>query len=323
MNITLPRFKIGDNQPTYIIAEVGSNWVTFQDVYESVKKAKQVGADAVKFQMFDKKDLFGLDMAEVVSIQPIWLETLRNECDNQGIDLLCTGFSPDRYDMIDPFVDMHKIASAEATHVRILQKVNSLGKPVMLSTGAKYPHEIEQALTYLKDVPVIVCYCAASYPAKDIDLRRIDVYRKRFKTLMGYSDHSIDIRIIPTAATRDHKACVLEKHVSFINADTPDKPHSLNFGEFKAMVSAVRGTETLELVPTKEEAPFITNHNRRLIAIKDIKEGDKFEEGINYDTCRSTKPEHHAYSGFMVHFLQNKNARTDIYKGCGIGPGDV
>lgn len=323
MQITLPSGNIGDGCPTYIIAEIGSNFVDKEDAIESIRLAKAAGADAVKYQLYTHESLYGFKGNSKGTLPASWLIDLKVAAEDRGIDFLCTAFSPEEYDIVDRWVDMHKIASAESTHVRILQKVNSLGKPVMMSTGAKYPHEIEQALKYLKDVPVILCYCAASYPAKDIDLERINVYRKQFKTLVGYSDHSIDIRTIPATATRYYNACVLEKHVSFIDADTPDKPHSLNYNEFATMVKAVRGTATTTLVPQWEERPFIEQHNRRIIATKEIKKGEIIQEDRNIGIFRSLKPETHAYSPFLIDRVNGAIALKDIKKGHGIGPGDI
>lgn len=50
--------KLFDSKP-FIIAEVGSNWTSFEHAKDSISMAKQCGADAVKFQAFTAGDLYG------------------------------------------------------------------------------------------------------------------------------------------------------------------------------------------------------------------------------------------------------------------------
>src|SRR4051812_44777097 len=104
-----------------IIAEVGSNWLTIQDCYHSIRMAKWAGADAVKFQLFDQYALYGplITTGHLRgSMAPGWIPLLKKEAEAQKISFMCSAFSPELAELVDPHVNMHKIASAELYHTR-------------------------------------------------------------------------------------------------------------------------------------------------------------------------------------------------------------
>jgi sialic acid synthase SpsE len=345
--ITIGKHSVGDGQKPFIIAEIGSNWRTFDDCKDSIAKAKACGADAVKFQAFTAEALYGvraIDPAQTIEVfdhisvtdgaltveedyrgrLPLeWLPKLKAKADVCGIEFMCSAFSPELVAAVDPFVNVHKIASAELTHVRILEAVRKTGKPVILSTGASGERDIEQALTYLKGSPVILMYCVASYPARAVDLRAIEALRVRFGSPVGFSDHTTDVLEIPYRATSLYGACVIEKHVDFVGGDTPDHGHSLTCDQFMLMVKSIRSEHRITLGPVGEEQDMVLRHNRRLIATRDIQAGETFKEGKNFGIYRSLSDEHHAYSPFAISGVAGKPALRAVAAGCGIGPGDV
>lgn len=336
MEITLPSGrKIGDGHAPFIVAEVGSNWRTLDDCLMSIRASKACGADAVKFQAFTHEALYGSPMryddigdALLKGVLPLeWLPRLKAEADKVGIEFMCSAFSPELLRAVNPFVNIHKIASAELTHVRLLEAARDSGKPVFLSTGASGQADIAQARVTLAahpmgPTPVILMYCVAAYPAREVNLALIPVMRSHFGSLVGYSDHSLDARTIPQAAIH-HGACVLEKHVTFIEGDTPDSAHSITSGEFERMVLSLRGNPVDRIGFTSEEQPMILRHNRRLIATRDIRPGETLEEGVNFGIYRSLKDDTKALSPFAIAKVHGRTAKGAIAAGDGIGPGDI
>lgn len=342
MKIKVGEKEIGDGCPPFIICEIGSNWTSLDDCLESIRQAKGAGADAVKFQLFTQKELYGVDQVHGLTLSndyrppflnPEWLPKLKHECNKMNIEFMCTAFSPEGYDVVNPYVNIHKVASAEMTHVRILEKLRSLGKPVIMSTGASGRQDVEMAIKHLTNdfegetpvqTPIVLMYCVASYPANEIDLNKIQLMKAIYGLPCGYSDHSTDVLTIPPMSIH-HEACVLEKHFTAIDADTPDKGHSLNPNQFKKMVDRIRcnGRYDINLGPHPSEQPMILKHNRRLIAIKDIAKGETLQEGVNFGIYRSLKDDTHAFSPFAIDHVNGKASLTDIKAGNGIGPGDV
>lgn len=330
MKITLSSgIEIGNACKPFVIAEVGSNWVNKQDCLDSIVKAKQCGANAVKFQAFNHHALYGSGdgvnkpPTPMIGSLPVeWLRDLKAKSDSARIEFMCSAFSPELVEAVDPYVNIHKVASAELTHTRILQTLAQIGKPVILSTGASGVEDIAQAIKLLGNCPIILLYCVAGYPAREIDLDCIPLLHNQFGTLVGFSDHSTDALVIPSCAVKAG-AVVLEKHFTAIEAETPDRGHSLDVRSFRAMVDALRGEKVTRLGPSREEQAMVSRHNRRLIATHEIKKGDLLQEGFNFGIYRSLKDDEKALHPFLIDRVNGLRAKCDIGPGDGIGPEDV
>lgn len=304
--------EIGHQSKPFIIAEIGSNWSNLQDCIFSIRQAQDCGASAIKFQLFTHKDLYGLEKSSQNSheLPKEWLPKLKEVCDEVGIEFMCTAFSPKGYEIIDPFVNIHKIASAEMNHIRILETVSRLNKPVILSTGAHNLEDVQEALTYLDRSKVVLMYCVASYPARQTFLESINLLRETFNVPVGYSDHSLDAVTLPRIA-RAHGACALEKHVNFVGTDSPDSPHSVNLMEFREMIRYLERPKN-DFSPNHEEREMITTHNRRLMAIVDIKPGDLFVEGLNFGIYRAKSPQENSLPPRFINEVAGKRSKSKI-----------
>lgn len=340
--------KLFEAKP-YIVAEVGSNWQTREQAIASVGAAKAMGADCVKFQAFTYEALYGSDIGfryrysgdgvdtNCPYLPLDWLPALKEKADACGIDFACTAFSPELVAAVDPFVAWHKVASSDLCHPQLLQAIKAKKKPVILSTGASSGGDIRRALAefqywfdpndedYVADpkCPLIVLlYCISAYPAKTIDLDHLRLLRERFELPIGFSDHSIDIVGHPVEAAR-RGATVIEKHfTAFPELDTPDRPHSLTPVEFVTMVDFIRGVRRPVIGPTPEERDMLLRHNRRLLATRNIAEGETLEYGRNFGAYRSLVDDTRGLSPFAWSQLQGKRAKLAIERGVGIGPGD-
>jgi N-acetylneuraminate synthase len=323
MEITVGSRVIGPNEPVFVIAEVGSNFDSFEQAKDSIRLAKNCGADAVKFQLFSHKALYGFDGPVLPgSIHHGWLGGLKQKADAAGIEL-------ELVDVVDPFVNVHKVASSELTHLRLLERIKAKGKPVFLSTGASGIADVNLAIKILDGVPVVSVFCVSAYPARRVDLKKMED-RKVFTdpatnakkdVLVGYSDHTVDVTNVPKSA-KDRGAVVIEKHVNFFDVkDSPDAPHSLDRYDFKSFVDVLRGTPVSGGGPDEERNAKLFS-NRRLIAMKDIQKGELMLEGENYGAFRSLKEDTRGLSPWVLLKRPPHTAKKFIAKGDAIGPGD-
>jgi len=315
-----------------IIAEVGSNWRKEADIYHSIVKAKECGADAVKFQLLTALELYGSEAygehMHDQYINPEWLPTMASLCKEVGIEFMCTAFSSGGYTVVEPFVKTHKIASAELTDPTILNRVNSFGKPVYLSTGGSDFNEISQALGHLKGCAVTIMFCVADYPAKIVDFRHLELLKERFGGgyRYGYSDHSTDALNIPRIAK--NRGCeVIEKHVNFItHSHTPDAGHSLDEVEFSLMVKMLRGKEASPVVTDKMTNTEMRRlHKRRLVATRSIEVGEEFRLGYNigFFRPRSIRNQGEFASTFRPWDVADKRSSVSLTMGQPILMSDV
>jgi Sialic acid synthase len=228
-----------------IIAEIGSNIKSYEDCVNSIKYARKAGANIVKFQLLSEFDLYGEGSKDYRPFRLEWLAPLHQVAVDNEIEFMCTGFSVDGYKAINPFVERHKVASAEITAMDLLETVASFKKPVLLSTGGASVEQIHDAICALDDCPITLMACVPKYPAKVMSPFYIKFLKDAFEGLIhisfGYSDHTTDCISWPDFYAK-YGASIIEKHANFLDyTDTPDAPHSLNFEEFNFMTRTFKG----------------------------------------------------------------------------------
>lgn len=326
----------------FVIAEVGSNWRTLEECLHSIQAAKDVGADAVKFQAFNHAALYGWpyprEEIPVVSwidwdgerrdFPPVvvdemkyalpleWLVPLAARAKAVGIEFMCTAFSPELVAVVDPFVSVHKVASSDAAWPQMLEAVAKTGKPVLVSMGAKDTNTVVRIVNHFNyfgpKYPAIFMTCVASYPADCVEL---PAFSDAFPH--GFSDHTLGYTATVEAARRG--AIVIEKHfTAFPDLDTPDRPHSLTPAQFTRMVKLIRG----EPVESEEGAMFL-RHNRRLVATHDIQPGQHLKYGVNFGAYRSLVDDTRGASPFDWEKVNGRMAKGEIKRGVAISLEDV
>ena len=252
---------IGDDLPTYIIAEIGINHNGDPKIaIDLIDAAVDAGVDAVKFQKRHLPSLYREDvlnetlkyeqnyqymisiLKEVELLEESFFD-FKKYCVEKGVEFLCTPFDFASVDfLMDLGINAFKIASADLTNIALLEYVSSMGKPMIVSTGMTYWEEIEKAVNFLnnKNASFALLHCRSVYPVwpREVNLRMITCLRE-FGCLVGYSSHDIGITIPLVAASMG--ACIIEKHITMDKAMRgPDHKISLEPYELKRMVRDIR-----------------------------------------------------------------------------------
>ena len=218
----------------YIIAEIGSNWQTKEDCLKSIELIGGTEADAVKFQLFTHEALYGYPGTMPGELNPAWLPDLYSCAIKNGLMFMCSAFSTELIRAVNPYVRVHKLASAEITHLDMLDTLNEIGKPVLVSTGGASKEQVDTARSKLSKCKVCFMYCVPAYPATSTDWKDLEAYHE------GFSDHSLDLFVIPSGPS-PWRFEVIEKHVNPLGIVSPDYSTSLSLLQFKAMALRLKG----------------------------------------------------------------------------------
>lgn len=322
---------------TYIIAEMSANHCgDIKLAKKIIKKAKEVGANAVKLQTYtadtltidcnneefiinDKnslwngENLYSLYKKAYTPWQ--WQVELKKYADEIKIDLFSTPFDYSAVDFLESInVPIYKIASFEAIDYPLIKYAASKGKPMIISVGISSFEEIQEAINACKSVgndDITILKCTSTYPARleDMNLNTIKDMYEKFEpqgVKIGLSDHSMSI--IPPVAAVALGASVIEKHFTLDRTlGGADGAFSLNPEEFKQMVNAVRSTEkvlgNVDYTVNKINRKFA----RSLYIVKDIKKGEKFTP----ENIRSIRPSNGLHPKYYEKIL-GKVATCDL-----------
>lgn len=338
--------SIGDDNPTFIVAEMSANHLQDLDrAKRLVAAAKIAGADAVKVQTYTADTLTldctlphfmisgtawaGRTLYDVYaegSMPWEWHAPLQQTAQECGLEFFSTPFDETAIEFLEELhVPAHKIASFELVDLPLISKVAATGKPLILSTGMGTLEEIEQAVDTFREMGgqhLALLKCTSAYPApySESNLITIPDLSSRFHCPVGLSDHTPGI-VAPVVAV-SISACIIEKHFTLNRTDGgPDAAFSLEPAEFKEMVSAVRNAEaalgrvTYELTDKQRECiPF----RRSLFVVRDMNPGDLFTP----ENVRSIRPGHGLPPRHLVEVL-GKQASMVIPRGTPLGWGMI
>ena len=251
-----------------IIAEAGVNHNgSIFLARQMVEKAKEAGADYVKFQTFRPRQLVSryaekanyqkqttgggesqLEMLKQLALREEDFVQLQGVCREVGIGFLSTPFDLESIAFLDSLaMDFWKLPSGEVTNLPYLLRIAATGKPVVMSTGMCTTEEIDDSLSWLKrggTKSITLLHCNTQYPTPmaDVNLTAMHTLRERFGLPIGYSDHTQGIEVPIAAAALG--AQVIEKHFTADNSQIgPDHAFSMNPATWKEMVDRARELE--------------------------------------------------------------------------------
>lgn len=336
---------VGPDEPTYVIAEAGSNHNGDIDIAkELIDVAADAGADAVKFQTFRAEDLYVDDremvddpeestyeLLESLEMPYEWIPELYEYCRSRDVQFMSSPFDEHSARELAEYVPAFKVASFTLSHHPFLEELAEYGKPIIMSTGGHNVEEIHEAVEVLRKSGVedlVLLHCVSSYPTplEEINVRAVRSLQDEFETQVGLSDHTTEPTIAPAAAIA-LGGTVIEKHFTLDNEmEGPDHSFALEPDELAAMIQQVRKTEralgTGELAISSIEKGAVGRATRSLFAVRDIAEGEKITEEV----VRALRPGNLDKEGLPPKHLQDvvgATATTDISEGDPIDVNDI
>ena len=297
----------------YLIAEMGVN---FYDTAKAlnitpleaakmyIDKAAEAGIDCAKFQSYKAGTI-------VSKNSPAYWDTTKEPTKTQyelflkhdhfgeeeyrvlceythakGMDFTSTPFDYASADYLEDMVDFYKVSSSDLTNLPFIRHIAKKGKPVYVSVGAAYLHEVDAAVQVLREEgckDIVLFHCVLSYPTKpeDANLRVIQTIKTIYPEIrVGFSDHVAPDETMMTLATAYILGAeVIEKHFT-LDKTLPgnDHYHGGDPEDFKKAIANFRWIDTVmgspekrvldcEIVPRREA-------RRSLVLTRDVKAGE-------------------------------------------------
>ena len=255
---------IGEGEPVFIIAEIGSNHDgSLEQAKKLIDACAKIKVDAVKFQSFSTEKLINqmklnekgnwisnpaFKVIKSLELPTEWHKELFDYAVKSGLIFLSSAFDLDKVDLLNFLgVLAFKIASGDINYIQLLQHAAKFKKPILLSTGAAYLGEVEKAIRIIEkegNNQIALLHCVSNYPPsfKDANIQAMVTMKKAFKAIVGYSDHSPGFTVPLGAVALGTK--IIEKHITFDrNLKGPDHSYALTVEEFGKMIKEIRNLE--------------------------------------------------------------------------------
>lgn len=295
----------------FLILEAGVNHEgSLATAFEMIDAAADAGADMIKFQsykagtlaskhspaywdrskeptgsqfeLFKKHDAFG--DAEY--------RKLAERCGKRGILFCSTPFDDHFAEFLNGLMPVYKVASADLTNVPLLRRIANKGKPILLSVGASYLSEVEEAVRLLYacgNEQIVLLHCILEYPtaAAHANLATIPYLQQVFPDLtIGWSDHvTPDFNCLSLLAAWIQGADILEKHYT-LDKSLPgnDHYHAMDPDDVRDFIArcayfgGMQGVRGKTVLPCEETPRKYAR--RSIVARQDIPSGTLLTEEL-------------------------------------------
>lgn len=298
--------------PVFYIAEIGGNHEgDFAYAKRLAELAIESGADAIKYQIYSGDTLvssvespernahfkkFELSLEQYIEIAKL--------CQKAGRMFMASVWDAAMLDVIDPYLEVHKIGSGDLTCYPIIRKLVDTGKPIILSTGLSNFEEIGAAVDfirscdarYISERKLSLLQCTSSYPTPDEDanLDVIPELARRFGLPVGFSDHTMDSLAVEASVALG--ATIIEKHFTDTREGKTFRDHkvSLTCAEVQTLlerlkrVRVLKGSANKQPTPAELAAGHRKSFRRSVYAARDIAVG----EVLDASNLTVLRPEH-------------------------------
>ena len=283
-----------------IIAEIGSvHDGSFGNALELIKSAASSGADFVKFQthIADQETLKSAPNPEYFQSEgryeyfnrtaftmSQWVDL--KECAFQNnVGFMSSPFSNSAVDILQELdIPIYKIPSGEVTNIPMLEKIASLGKPVILSSGMSNWQELDNAVSVFnnrEELTIMQCTSAYPCPVEKAGVNIIKEIKNRYGCSVGFSDHTSGYAASIAAAILG--ATVIEKHFTFSRLMYgSDAKHSMEPAEFSIFTNEVKNAWKMLQNPVDKNnmsdyAKMKSTFQKSIVALEDLAEGVMLE----------------------------------------------
>jgi N,N'-diacetyllegionaminate synthase len=234
-----------NSKRTYLIAEIGWNFLgDLKLAKEMITSAKNSGADAVKFQVWDPKFLKDgswnsdgrREIYQKAKLNVDKFKELFEFSKQKNIFCFTSVFTiRDLKKIVEVTDQIIKIPSHEAYNIELIDEAIKLFKQVVISAGCLKKEELKKLEKYKDNPNIIILHCVSAYPlkAENCNFSKFNYLKKIYKHI-GYSGHYEGIEDAVFAIMNG--AIAIEKHFTTNNElDGRDNKFALNPSKFKQL----------------------------------------------------------------------------------------
>lgn len=261
--LKIGRHLIGTGHPAYIIAEIGINHNgDIKIAEEMIRAAKNAGVNAVKFQKRTpllcvppeernkmRETPWGyityLEYREHVEFGQEEYTRINELCKEIDIDWFASVWDEEAIDFLEQFDPIaYKVPSASLTDSGLVDKLNSTGRPIILSTGMSTMEQIRESVSHFDMDRLAITHATSTYPCdpKELNLRMVETLAQEFDCPVGYSGH--EVGLIPSVVAVGLGATIIERHFTLDRAMWgTDQSASVEPAGMARLVKYIRVTE--------------------------------------------------------------------------------
>ena len=289
--------KLGKDR-CYIIAEIGGNFLHYEEAVALIDSAVYSGVDCVKMQTFradtisTRSAYFDMESTGKISQYDYFKKYEISEelhrkvfayATEKGLDWFSTPSHPEDADMLERLgMRAFKLGADDATNIPFLRYVARKRLPMLISSGMCTMQEVRAAVDAILSEgndKIVIFHTVSAYPcySEYVNLNVILSLQKEFPDLfIGYSDHTLTTTAAIAAASMG--AAVVERHFTLDKyAEGPDHRISSTPEEMKYIVDTIREIEIMRGTglkrPVGPEVLNRINNRKSITAIKGIKKG--------------------------------------------------
>ncbi|MDA0272874.1 MAG: N-acetylneuraminate synthase family protein [Proteobacteria bacterium] len=183
-------------------------------------------------------------------------------------------------------IEVIKIASSDINDWILIEKIATIGKPVIVSTGGSSLKDIDDLVTFFahRNIPLAINHCVSLYPSEDdeLELKQIDFPVERYPlNVIGFSSHEYHDWHSSVLLAYAKGARTFERHID-IEADgipvadycTLPAQADRWFKSWKTAVSMTGAPGSQKRVPKRREVEYLDQLVRGVYTRKDLKKGD-------------------------------------------------
>ena len=248
--------EIGGDSPCFIVAEAGlAHEGNEENAYLLIDHAVDAGADAVKFQIYNTKELIErgrdaelYDRFKRKELPYKVFADLKKYAENKGIIWFATPHNQSAFKYLKSLnVDLYKIGSGEREE-NLIKSILNTKKPVFISTGMREHTDVIDLVRRYGSRKVAFLHCITMYSvieeyANINFLKTLEMVCDTYKSVVGYSDHLSGTLGVEIAVARGAK--IIEKHFILDSTKGNDVKGGLQKKEFSGMVKKIRQIERI------------------------------------------------------------------------------